>query len=449
MTSVNPEMVELAERYLLQGIVANPAIIPMVSNSVPEEAFGVPARFLYRAAKDAFAAGVMPDAAVIIHRAAAAQPGISLEPFSAQVLESAGDNVAMNWKEHAVVISNAYVAKVSVNEAGKIVRAAMSGGDPSGLSGMFLSAAQSVSQAAVGRSPVKTANDMASDYIDRMMKMDGGVNTISFSTGIAGLDDILNGGWHRGHLHTLFAMSGSGKSTIADFCLFNALVKNEPGFLLSYEMPAHEVNDRLVSILTGIPFQLSMLSHGDRRLRQQEIEAIEQSPFIEMGGRIPDSLMALGMNASAMIADFPLHIHDKAMGVNETREKIISHVAMHPTSLIILDHMLRMPVTDKRTKLDNLDEGFEMLADLAMATGTAILAVTQPNRTMSAEDVPVLSHLAYAGERPSQRIIGLQTVGNRTGRVRHMKLHVIKHRNGPEGVVDVMVDMPTFTVAPA
>src|SRR6476469_3277910 len=63
------------------------------------------------------------------------------------------------------------------------------------------------------------------------------------STGIAGLDDILGGGWARNRLHLLEGSPGTGKTTIALQFLMAGAAEGEVGIYISLAETEQELRD--------------------------------------------------------------------------------------------------------------------------------------------------------------------------------------------------------------
>jgi circadian clock protein KaiC len=61
------------------------------------------------------------------------------------------------------------------------------------------------------------------------------------STGISGLDDILNGGFPRGHLYLIEGDPGTGKTTVALQFLLSGLEKGEPGLYVTLSESKQEL----------------------------------------------------------------------------------------------------------------------------------------------------------------------------------------------------------------
>jgi circadian clock protein KaiC len=61
------------------------------------------------------------------------------------------------------------------------------------------------------------------------------------STGIPGLDDILNGGFPRGHLYLIEGDPGTGKTTVALQFLLAGLSQGEPGLYVTLSESKHEL----------------------------------------------------------------------------------------------------------------------------------------------------------------------------------------------------------------
>src|SRR6195256_5150164 len=63
------------------------------------------------------------------------------------------------------------------------------------------------------------------------------------STGIAGLDQVLEGGWARNRLHLLEGRPGAGKTTIALQFLLDGTQKGEAGIYVSLAETEQELRD--------------------------------------------------------------------------------------------------------------------------------------------------------------------------------------------------------------
>src|ERR1700704_7086062 len=63
------------------------------------------------------------------------------------------------------------------------------------------------------------------------------------STGIAGLDQVLEGGWARNRLHLLEGSPGAGKTTITSQFLLEGARQGEAGIYISLAETEHEVRD--------------------------------------------------------------------------------------------------------------------------------------------------------------------------------------------------------------
>src|SRR5689334_556893 len=63
------------------------------------------------------------------------------------------------------------------------------------------------------------------------------------STGVEGLDFVLDGGFARNRLHLLEGNPGSGKTTIALQFLMSGAAQGEPGIYVSLAETEHELRD--------------------------------------------------------------------------------------------------------------------------------------------------------------------------------------------------------------
>ena len=71
-------------------------------------------------------------------------------------------------------------------------------------------------------------------------KLGVGVRQDVVATGIPGLDDLLEGGFKRGHLILLAGNPGSGKTTFAAQFLYHGALRGEPGVYVSFTEPKED-----------------------------------------------------------------------------------------------------------------------------------------------------------------------------------------------------------------
>lgn len=66
-------------------------------------------------------------------------------------------------------------------------------------------------------------------------------STLSAQTGIAGLDDVLRGGFRKGRLYLIEGVPGSGKTTLATQFLLEGIRRGEPGVYITLNETAEEL----------------------------------------------------------------------------------------------------------------------------------------------------------------------------------------------------------------
>jgi len=69
----------------------------------------------------------------------------------------------------------------------------------------------------------------------KIRKLELGVKTLKVSTGIHGLDKLINGGFNKESVNLVVGGSGSGKTIFALQFLVEGLKKGEPGLLVTFE----------------------------------------------------------------------------------------------------------------------------------------------------------------------------------------------------------------------
>ncbi len=442
---------QLAEIALLQGLFYSPDNIPLVMDVLPSQSLSVDGQTVYRALCDVYTEGADPDVALVMARAEKIRPGI-IGNIDVGSLIGGDVFTAENWPAHVETLVAGMVSQLAVTEAGRIAGLALRGANVSDLPGLFHEAGQTISAACMGGQ--KSTNDMAgvsSRYIDSLLGTMNGDQSVAIPTFIPGLDEPLKGGWHRQLLHTIFGPPGTGKSAIAVWATLMAALRGDSTLFLSLEMPEKELMDRFVSILSGVAFQsieLDPASGGDRPLREAEWNRMITSPASHLVDVRPlDTLSKMAMAMSSLLADLPIFIYDTPMDMDDIRSRSYSHASQHPTGLIVIDHMRMLsPGRGDGNKYDLLDDAFVSLAEIAKRTDAAVIALSQPKAELEVGAVPTMRHLSYAGDKPSNRLLGLQVAGGMGTRWRQVAVHVLKNRNGPSGgVVRFTMDMATFT----
>ena len=417
----NKESALLAQKYLLRGLVQQPHMMSAVIKALPTEAFGGAEKTIYGVLRSLYVEKQPFSEELVLSRCTAAMPTIA-QSFDFNFLYDPIISVNGNGSSHGDGYENGYdyqeaieghlqvmiesyatrVGMVQVKEIANNVRYT----SPTALVSMFNQSAEKVAKAIAGQNVVPTPEAMARSYVDAMFRVLSGEDVVAIPTHIPDLDKLMSGGWHKGLLHVLFGLPGTGKSAMALWCALRSALRGDNVLFISYEMPEHEIMDRFTSMLTSIPFQLSELRNGDKVLSENERQAFSMSLAAGRGHACPDRFSKLAVISSDIFKNLSLHVIDKPMTIEDTVSVIMAHTTTTPTDLIFVDHMFRLMKSRvaKGTTFENIDEAFNDLANVAMITNTAMVAVSQPNRDLSPAAEPSLTHLAYAGERPSQRV---------------------------------------------
>ena len=447
MLSNNGQAIALAERFLLQSILTDPDIIPSVMEAMPVEAVNYPARHLYEAAAGLFMEGSRPDYGTVLTRATLAVPTID-KVYPVESIMPNGATEAANWSDHVQVLRNAHLCAVAMKEAGALTRAAMNPEDADQLPDRFAQATQVLARLAGGQGLVISATEAARQYIDLIGEALSGEMSFAVPTYIPGLDDQWAGGWHKGLLHTVFGVPGTGKSAIVLWSALQMAVNGYPSLFVSLEMPVREVMDRLTSIACGVPFQLADLRDGDPAIKRDHIDRIKRSLVGQaFNGDVPRTMSQLAMIAQQYLSSLPIHLSDAPDHIGGVVNRIMAHVHRHKTDVVFVDHMfsLQEAKSKKENDFSALNAAFNQLQALGKTTGVSVVAVSQPNRQLKPGEAPSLLHLSYAGEKQSNRVLGLQAIGQETD-VRRLSWWNLKNRNGRVGTAfEMQFAAPIFS----
>lgn len=192
-------------------------------------------------------------------------------------------------------------------------------------------------------------------FIDELQRRaDGEVNFLS--TGLTGLDDLLDGGMREGEVIVLAARPSMGKTALGLTIGENVAQDGHAVGILSMEMPKAQVHGRRVSMHSRIP--LHKIKRPER-LSQSDWSAATES--IEAIGKLP-----------VFVSD------QTGLTINQVRTKARSLKRRHGLRVLVLDYVGLMEGTDRKAnRTIQLAEVSRGLKSLAKELGITILLLAQ------------------------------------------------------------------------
>lgn len=208
------------------------------------------------------------------------------------------------------------------------------------------------------------------NVIDR--RLEGGKKGIE--TGLADLDAMLNGGWHRGQVVVLAARPSMGKTALS---LHNAIHAAQAGYgvlYLSMEMVAGELADRAIAAQGRVNLG---------NLLTAKMNEAEWSGVTAATGKMQD--------ISLFILDKPgLNFFQLATSSRRHKRK-------HGLDLLVVDYLQLMAGDADDKRHAQIEEITRNLKTLAKELDIAILLLSQLSRKTEEARRPKLSHLRDSG----------------------------------------------------
>lgn len=199
-------------------------------------------------------------------------------------------------------------------------------------------------------------------------------------TGLKDLDDKLNGGLRPGNVVVIAARPSMGKTALA-LSIGEHVATNEglPVGVLSMEMPKPEVQNRRVSMRSGVPFHKIL-----RPERMNDIEWGQMTAAVET------------------LTQVPLYVSDQtALTINQVRSKARALKRRHGLRVLVIDYIGLMEGTDRKAnRATQLGEVSRGLKALAKELDMAILLLAQLNREVEKRPNmrPILADLRECGD---------------------------------------------------
>jgi replicative DNA helicase len=216
--------------------------------------------------------------------------------------------------------------------------------------------------------------------MDRLQHLSDGGKDNFIPTGIASLDDRLDGGMRPGDFIVIGARSGHGKSALSKTIGTNVGKAGHAVGEFSMEMAKAKQHNRILSGLSGV--------HLSKLNRPERINEFEWS-------RITD--------ATKVMRQIAYDINDQGgMTIDQIRTRARSLKRKHGAALglIIVDHLQLLKGTDpKAPRTYQLAEGSRGLKSLAKELGCAVIGLAQINRAVDKEvdPMPKVSDLSDSG----------------------------------------------------
>lgn len=261
-------------------------------------------------------------------------------------------------------------------------------------------------------------------YLDRKAKK----TDIGIPTGFISVDRIING-FKKGHLTVLAASTSVGKSAFAFNIARNILKRKIPIAIISLEMDAAEIVDRIIiaeSDVVGWRYSRGETSPDEDLKISRAIENLYQLPLL--------------------ISD------ERGLTVPQVRARLRKFTAQTGgLGLAIIDYLQMLQIPEESFRSGNIARGVGdnvlQLRNLASELETPILLLSQISRSFKSrtDKRPVLSDLRDSGNieeiadsvlflyRHAHTSIGAREEAEQQGRERETELIVAKNRTGMTG----------------
>src|SRR6056297_637785 len=223
-------------------------------------------------------------------------------------------------------------------------------------------------------SMVEALIDSFESYLERK----NGEADVGLRSGFISLDNLI-GGFKKGHLSVIAASTSMGKTTFAINIAKNVLKRNEPTAIISLEMEAPEIVDRMI------------------------IQEAQVNGWKYNQGETTDEEDKRISKALDDLHEFPLTISDeRGLNVAQIRARLRKFKAqMGELSLVIIDYlqMIQIPEEHAQNTARAVGEIVLQLRNLASELEAPIVLISQISRSFTSrqDKRPVLSDLRDSG----------------------------------------------------
>ena len=199
----------------------------------------------------------------------------------------------------------------------------------------------------------------------------------SWATGLADLDEYLEGGLRPGGLYIVGARPSMGKTALGMTLGLHMAADYSVG-MLSMEMPHRELRDRMTAMLGRVPLSSVIRpTKGDGLAFDRVIDGAERAKLLNF--RVSDQ---------------------GGLNINQVRAKARNLKRLHGLNVLIVDYIGLMSGLDaKQPRAYQLEEISRGLKTLAKELDIAVVCLAQVNRKVEerADATPALSDLRDSG----------------------------------------------------
>lgn len=251
-----------------------------------------------------------------------------------------------------------------------------------------------------------------------------GSASVIIPSGLPSLDKMLNGGFAIDRLYTIGAAPGTGKTSLAQQVIVNALEKDYGALFFSMEMERKNLLTRFLASFAQInPFRILI-----NNIFQQEKE------------RFDDALTKWQSLSSNYFMTEKGHLT-----LPEMENVLKRKLRTSPIKLVVVDYIQIMALRDARNinEASLIKENINGLQDLATKYHVSVIVLSQLAKSAIGEK-PGLKALKGSGgiAEDSDCVINLwnDSEDEQQGSVKSVNVEVAKNRNGPKGDIVINFD---------
>lgn len=361
-----------AEQSVLGGLLIDNGAIDRMGD-LSEGAFYTEAhRLIYRAIRKQAASGKSWDVITVAEMLDAVKRLVAVGGL--QYIGSLAQNVpsSANIGRYAEIVREHHTRREIMEAAAELTEMVSLKGDVAVAMDKAQSRLLAITEGVKTDEP-RSITEIINDHFNVLEKrLEGGNKAIP--TGLDGLDEMLNGGWHRGQVIVLAARPSMGKTALSLHHAMHAAIKGYGVLFLSMEMVASELADRAIAALGRVNLG-NLLS-------------------AKMDGEDWAGITA----ATSTIQDISLHVLDKS-GLNffQLATYTRRHKRKHGMDMLVVDYLQLMAGDSDDKRHSQIEEITRNLKTLAKELDVAIILLSQLSRKTEETRRPKLSHLRDSG----------------------------------------------------